>query len=325
MRRSTVVAVVLALVVPTLEVPALRTRAWAAPQASDPERLGFFGAAGESLTGDVYAEPTRWRPLSLGTFFTEGWDQAWASPVNGTGGAPRQGWIGAFDGVFYRLGIATYSFAEHWGESGEQHLGSLTVYTPLSRRLEIRQDIPFVVNNRGANGRYHTDFGDYSVGPRFLLSESEGFTQSLGVAFRTPTGSDRNGNGAAAITPDYEFWANAWNVPLVVRGGVAMFAPSGNDTFDEAGARNAFSANLAAGYYFTAHDRIPFGDLVLSVGTTLSQLTDDRGPSTTTLLFTPAFRTHLGANFYLLGGIDLPATNPDPFDYQTTVGLMKVF
>src|SRR5262245_46144146 len=69
---------------------------------AEPERVGVVDAAIESLTGDVYATPSRWRPLSLETFFTEGWDQAWASPTNGSGGAPRQGWVGAADGVFYR-------------------------------------------------------------------------------------------------------------------------------------------------------------------------------------------------------------------------------
>ena len=37
------------------------------------EAESFFGAMGESLTGDVYAEPSRWRELSLGTLFSEWW------------------------------------------------------------------------------------------------------------------------------------------------------------------------------------------------------------------------------------------------------------
>ena len=40
---------------------------------------------------------------------------------------------------------------------------------------------------------------------------------------------------------------------------------------------------------------------------------------------TPGFRDYLGANFYLLAGIDLPVTHPEPFAYQPTVGIMKVF
>src|SRR4051794_26546209 len=35
-------------------------------------------AARESLFGDVYVEPTRWRKLRFSTFLTEGWNEPWA-------------------------------------------------------------------------------------------------------------------------------------------------------------------------------------------------------------------------------------------------------
>jgi len=110
-----------------------------------------------------------------------------------------------------------------------------------------------------------------------------------------------------------------------VRGSADMFVPFGHESIREVNARTSFGGNLAAGYYFTPPDAAPFGDLVFHVGTTLTQLTDNRGPNTTTLVFTPGFRDYLGANFYLLAGIDLPVTHPEPFAYQPTVGIMKVF
>jgi len=70
-------------------------------------------------------------------------------------------------------------------------------------------DIPFVASNRGVNGNsYETEFGDFVIAPRFLLSETQDVTQSLTINFRTPTGDTYNVNGVAAITPTYEFWAN---------------------------------------------------------------------------------------------------------------------
>jgi hypothetical protein len=39
----------------------------------------------------------------------------------------------------------------------------------------------------------------------------------------------------------------------------------------------------------------------------------------------PGFRTHLGQNWYLLGAVEVPVTQPDPFDYQVLGGIMKVF
>ena len=43
-------------------------RAQEAPKAA---KEGVLGAIVKSLTGDVYADPSRWRELSWSTFFTE--------------------------------------------------------------------------------------------------------------------------------------------------------------------------------------------------------------------------------------------------------------
>src|SRR5215467_12108834 len=92
---------------------------------------GFFGAMAKSLTGDVYSDPSRWRDLSLGNFFTDGWNRAWVSPPAGGGGAPRQGWLNSFDGVFYRLAVGTYGYANNFLENGNQHSGLLQTYLPF--------------------------------------------------------------------------------------------------------------------------------------------------------------------------------------------------
>ena len=66
--------------------------------------------------------------------------------------------------------------------------------------------------------------------------------------------------------------------------------------------------------------------MVWYVSPNLSQLIDNRGPQqTTTLTLTPGFRNHLRQNWYLLGGVEVPVTDPKPFDYQLLAGLMKVF
>src|SRR5215470_9224205 len=133
---------------------------------------GFFGAMAKSLTGDVYGDPSKWRELSLNNFFTEGWNRAWVSPPPGGGGAPRQGWLNSFDGVFYRLAVGTYGYAHDFLENGNQHSGTLQAYLPFNQRLEFRIDLP-VVSNRGAppavpigsspgatSNDYETNFGD---------------------------------------------------------------------------------------------------------------------------------------------------------------------
>jgi hypothetical protein len=275
----------------------------------------------DSLFGDVYADPSRWRPLSLGSFFTEGWDAPWVSPPNGSGGAPRQGWLNAFDGVFYRLNVSTFGYAHNFNDNGNQYTGLTQFYLPFNQRFEWRFDVPIVTSNRGGpNNDYRTNFGDFQITPRFLLSESQDVTQSFNMTIRIPSGRAVNGNDVTSVTPDYEFWANWWR-GLVVRGGVGMTIPD-HDT----GVRTTFIANLAPGYYFTSHDLAPFGDLVGYVSANLSQYTDNNGPSnTTTVTLTPGFRDYLGWNWYLLGGVVVPVTHPKPFDYQILGALMFVF
>lgn len=293
--------------------------------ASPPADMTVWEAAGESMFGDVYATPTRWRPLSLSSFFTEGWNEPWASPVPGGGGAPRQGWLNASDGVFYRLIIGTGGYSHEVNDNGDGYNGGVTLYSPLSRRFELRTDLPVITSNRGGSDNdRHTAAGDLQITPRFMLSESEDLSQSFNVTMRIPTGNTDNGNSVAAVVPSYEFWANWWQ-GLVIRGGAALSIPYSHDGVHDAGARTAFLGNLSAGYYFTPHDMTPIGDLVGYVATNVKQATDDRGAATTTLTLTPGFRTHVGRDWYLLGGVELPTTHPQPFDYQVLAGLMKVF
>ena len=71
---------------------------------------------------------------------------------NGSGGAPRQGWINAADGNMYRLWFFTFAQAFNQGSKSNAYLGAYTLYTPLSRRLLLITNIPFVLRNNAAAG-----------------------------------------------------------------------------------------------------------------------------------------------------------------------------
>ena len=288
--------------------------------------MSFLDVVFDSLAGDVYA-PGRWHPLPLSTFFTEGWDEPWAGGPNGQNGdgAPRQGWLNAQDGVFYRLAIATFGYQHNVG-NGDNWTSAISLYTPLNRRFELRWDIPMFLSNRGPvqGGRYNVSSPDFQLVPRFALSETENSAQSLDVTFRMPTSDVINNQGQAAVTPYYNFWVNPW-AGMVLRGGVGFGIPYGNQSVNILGARTTFQGNFAIGYYFTPHDMIPIGDTVWYVSTNLNTAIDHRGPNTTNLSLTPGFRIHLGGNWYGLGGVEVPVTQPEPFDYQVLGGLMKVW
>jgi hypothetical protein len=157
----------------------------------------------ESVAGDVYGHPERWQALSFRNLFNTGWDKPWVSPPTGGGGAPRQGWINANDGVFYRLSVAGFNWQHGLANNSDGYSGQLTSYTPLSQRFEIRTDL-FLASNRGPTGKAdaQTNFGDFTITPRILLSESKNETHTLDLAFRTPTGNSFNGNGVASFTPN---------------------------------------------------------------------------------------------------------------------------
>ena len=131
--------------------------------------MGLLDTVTESLFGDAYAEG-RWRPLSLSTFFSEGWLEPWASaPAGQDGLTPRHGWRGAFDGVFYRLWIATFGYSNSINApyGGNRYFGNYTIFLPFSRRFEIVMNVPFVVANgtKDPMRGYTSEFGDLAVGP----------------------------------------------------------------------------------------------------------------------------------------------------------------
>src|SRR5262245_2353623 len=56
---------------------------------------GLLDVICESIFGEASVDG--WRPLSLSTFFSEGWDEPYAKSPDGTNGAPKQNWFGSSD------------------------------------------------------------------------------------------------------------------------------------------------------------------------------------------------------------------------------------
>ena len=118
------------------------------PATSD--EMGLFDTITKSIFGKP--DPNTWRPLPLLTLFSEGWNEAWVPSPNGSGGAPRQGWINATDGNLYRSWFFTFAQGFNQAPVSNAYLGSYTLMTPLSRRLELITNVPFVVANNISSG-----------------------------------------------------------------------------------------------------------------------------------------------------------------------------
>jgi hypothetical protein len=286
--------------------------------------MGLFDTIMDSLFGEVYAE-NRWRPLSLGTFFSEGWFEPWAgAPAGRSGLTPRHGWLGSFDGVFYRHWFTTFGYnnAVNTSFGGNRYLGTYTLFLPFSRRFEVLFDVPFIVSNgtKDPTHGYTSQFGDLAVTPRFLLSESTASSQVFALAIRTPTGTPHTGNGIMALTPRYEFWTNPAG-PWVVRGSTGLFVPLNKA---ETPAQTSVVGGLAVGRYFTPHD-VPFGDLVFYCESNFVVPLEGGASRFTVVTFGPGTRFHIANNYFFLANWDFPVTGNRPDLYTLQVALLKVF
>ena len=135
--------------------PTTVPRAWSnpgpvvAPTAARME-LGIVDTITESVFGQP--DPNSWRPLPFSTLFSEGWSEAWVPSPRGSGGVPRQGWINAVTGHLNRGWFFTFAQGFNDPPKGNAYLGSYTLMTPLSRRLMLITNIPFVLRNNAESG-----------------------------------------------------------------------------------------------------------------------------------------------------------------------------
>ena len=279
----------------------------------------------QSLCG--HTDPDCWRPLSFSTLFSEGWHEPWVASPNGSGGAPRQGWINAADGNMYRLWFFTFAQGFNDAPQDDAYLGGYTLLTPFSRRLMLITNVPFVVHNNVSEGLptidpqndqaslNQTTFGDVSFTPRVLLYESRDFSLTADLTVLTPTG-DEPVAGKSALIPSVAFWYNfagSW----VVRGGIGDSIPTQGD------GTNTLINQLAIGQTLTAHDVPLFGDFTYYVSAVANTPLSDDGSTSVTL--TPGIRSHVGNDWYFLAGLPTPLTEARVADLGMIFWFMKAW
>jgi len=312
----------------------------AAPATAAPRvEMGLFDTIASSIFEDP-DDPNEWRPLGLGTFFSEGWREPWAGgPAGQSGLTPRHGWLGSFEGVFYRLWLADAIYQNNLAKpfGGEGYKGDFAIFLPFSRRFELFLNVPFVTANGTEDPRrgYRSDFGDMSIAGSFLLSESAGFTQLFTLGTIVPTGRTETGGNLMTVFPRYSFWSNpggAW----VVRGGTGVNVPlnkndqrpvlassPGGVLFGESPSQTNLNFDLAIGRYFTPHD-VAFGDLVFYANCNVVVPLEDRNRPTYVGVG-PGTRFQITGDWYFLHYWEFPLTGDKPFDYQMSTAVVKAF
>ncbi|HWB07605.1 MAG TPA: hypothetical protein VG826_00070 [Pirellulales bacterium] len=269
----------------------------------------------ESIFGSGEDEP--FTPLLLRTLFTDGWKDPWIAPPSDADMPVRQGWVNAPDGLFFRNLVWTYQNTTDIPGDRSANLGLFQFQSPLSRRLWISLDVPYVTSLSGTPSA--VSFGDFNVSTRVMLRETRRLSIIAGLGVRTPTGQLSTLTGFARLNPNLQFWAHLagrWSM----RGGAGVDVALNNfDVFP-----TNFLTNIAIGETITGHDVPIFGDfqyyLVANLRSNLSSLSVP-----TFFSLTPGFRTHLGREYYLAGGMEFPLTQPHPFGNRLTFFFVKGF
>ena len=175
--------------------------------------------------------------------------------------------------------------------TGSRDIGTWSIFAPLSRRLELFIAIPFVDYHRVANSTdpsgergsssnhftgnpgssYRATFGDISITPQVLLSETKNTSIMSVLTIRTPTGSIAAGNGDTSLGPQIQFWhglPNRW----VIRGGAGPTVP-----LSATGLHTTFDTNLTIGRFLTLDDVRYFKEFTVWVAANNSAAMDHRG------------------------------------------------
>jgi Putative MetA-pathway of phenol degradation len=229
----------------------------------------------------------------------------------GSSGALRGGWVNAPNGFFSREVDPQYSFTNGHGDAPNEHLGTVTLFTPLSRRLELGVVVPFI----DAFNPGQTSFGDVTVIPRFMLSETRDLGVTTGLAIRTPTGDTDTGNGQTRVDPFVAVWADlghAWQL----RSGFDVNVVTDRDVLP--GLPDAvLTVNLSIGKTFTLNEGGYFSDITPYLATNFRE-TFNRGNSKDFSEYdlTPGLRITVMKNVWFITGITFPIalSGPRPFD-----------
>lgn len=302
-----------------------------------PVRMRTIDVIRESIFGEASVDG--WQPLSLSTFFTEGWDRPWAKSPPGSNGAYRQNWFGAADAAFVRLNSVSFSYVNGmttnkgllltplpWSPAkplsgGNEYWASDNLYLPLNQRLELLIVVPFIASNPNHAGHYVGNFGDLTISERFRLIEQRNFTLLALLTERTPTGQTINGNDINFVTPSTEFW---WNFARnwAIRGSTGMNIDTGRHS-----ATSVYFNNLAIGRHLTNQDARIFKELTVHVSVTSLSDVLGRKDFITDVYIAPGLRFALDREqkWYVLGAALIPVSGPQPYAWQSMFALARTF
>jgi hypothetical protein len=263
-------------------------------------------------------DPERaWTPLTLADF-EEGWFDPWIAPPGPSGGSRRQGWVNTFDAFFNRMVVGIASYSTNPSGKRNETVETLLYETPITRRYMFGVFIPFSDSLQNGSAPKLTAAADVTLENRFLFHETQDFTVSFNLNGRVPTGDAALGARRTSINPYLSFFKD-------IGKGFSIRGTGGIDTPLDSrpdGVTSTMIGQLGIGQTLTPHDVPLWGDFTYNVTTNVREYLGQTG---TFVSVTPGLRTHLGRNFWLLGGVEIPLSNSTSFQERFTLILVKGF
>jgi hypothetical protein len=294
--------------------------------AEDEPRRSVLDVIRASLFDDIYSEEARarWTPLYLRTYFTDGWNTPFIQPTSSSAGAPRQGWVGAFDGQFFRAWFFAFAYDQGInGRIGNGYLGRYTIFAPLNRRLEFQWDSFFIVSNKGgASNSYHGNIGDQVFLLRTLLCETKNFGCGYVTGVNVPTGRTENGQGLNYLQTGLRFLWFPFGGKWMVRGETGPIIPLASTGYTQ------YQDILGVGRYFAGSEESWFQQVWLYVVATQTSTITGTPRHETTFSLQPGMRCKipfltLGTGFwYFFTNVNVPMTGPQTFSYQPIFAIL---
>jgi hypothetical protein len=299
-----------------------------APAGYAPDR-SVLDLIGASLFDDIYSDEAkaRWTPLYLSTYFTDGWNTPFVLPTSSSAGAPRQGWVGAFDGQFFRAWFFAFAYDQGVNQKiGNGYVGRYTIFVPLNRRLEFQVDSLFIVSNKGgASNTYHGNMGDNTFWLKTLLCETKNYGYGFALGYNAPTGRTENGQGNNSLATSFRGLWFPFGGMWMIRGETGPVIPFAHTGYTQ------YQNVLAAGRYFPGSKESWFQQWWFYVVATQSSTIAGTPRHESSFSLLPGFRCKLTGRvfesvgtglWYFFADVNVPMTGPQAFSYQPIFAIL---
>jgi hypothetical protein len=267
--------------------------------------------AGEiSLPASTTSDPD-FSDLTLGNFFSSGWNQAWAKRSRGEG-TPDMSLLRVQTNFLVRLFRTDLAIQQNPVSDAIRQVESLTetVEYPFNRRFQIA----VVGNYQWLNARVGNDMDGGAVGAFTRIQLVDTKSSSLAMTLRGTFPNHGLDIKTTTISLAIEGWQDLASIGL---GRTGLYFHLQEET--QAGpvppgsVRNDLTYDLSLAHTWTGPNA-PLGNATTFVEAYGRTNLDGARRSETTLTLTPGVRVNLAQRHILMAGVDFPLTSPRPYD-----------